>query len=108
MKQISCMEDRSMTISAPLSIFIFISKIQFTFLNLNLNILGSLLLVNVCIMIKILIFLNLRKMNGRRVRVEPSSGRTRWGPGGPPTRRGGGRYRDTYRRPSGYRPRMSR
>ena len=37
-------------------------------------------------------------MNGRRVRVEPSSGKSRWGRGGPPTRRGGGRYRDGYRR----------
>ncbi|KAK3103733.1 hypothetical protein FSP39_021449 [Pinctada imbricata] len=38
-----------------------------------------------------------RRINGRRVRVEMSSGKSRWGRGGPPTRRGGGRYRDDYR-----------
>ena len=31
-----------------------------------------------------------RRINGRRVRVEMSSGKSRWGSRGPPTRRGGG------------------
>ncbi|XP_062616314.1 RNA-binding protein 1-like isoform X2 [Saccostrea cucullata] len=41
------------------------------------------------------------RINGRRVRVEMSSGKSRWGSRGPPTRRGGGggrSYRDERRR----------
>lgn len=36
--------------------------------------------------------LSFRRINGRRVRVEPSNGKSRWGRGGPPRRggRGGG------------------
>lgn len=42
--------------------------------------------------LKIVLFISemYRRINGRRVRVEMSSGKSRWGSRGPPTRRGGG------------------
>ncbi|XP_061180851.1 serine/arginine-rich splicing factor 3-like isoform X1 [Saccostrea cucullata] len=48
------------------------------------------------------------RINGRRVRVEMSSGKSRWGSRGPPTRRGGGggrSYRDERRRSRSFSPR---
>ncbi|KAK6191782.1 hypothetical protein SNE40_003378 [Patella caerulea] len=39
------------------------------------------------------------RINGRRVRVEMSSGKSRWGSRGPPVRRGGGSSYDDYRPP---------
>ncbi|XP_048730183.1 serine/arginine-rich splicing factor 3 isoform X1 [Ostrea edulis] len=47
------------------------------------------------------------RINGRRVRVEMSSGKSRWGSRGPPTRRGGGgrSNRDERRRSRSFSPR---